>query len=90
MLFWFAFAAAIAAFLGYMIWVPGRSFSGRLAFLSGEGRALEANLRLHFAAVASREHNLEHPAGLEAAAQAIEKTLAGFGFAGARYASSGS
>ncbi len=75
MLFWFALAAATAWLLWTMVSVPGASYSKPLKTPGAEERALEANLRVHVAAVASREHNLEHPAELEAAARAIERAL---------------
>jgi len=81
MVFWLVFAAAIAWFLWYMVHVPGASYRGALAQLTAEERELEASLRRHVMAIASREHNLEHPEALEAAAKEIERVLAGYGYA---------
>jgi len=62
--------------LYFMTSMPGRSYEGALAELSGEARALSLHLRLHVAALADRERNTD----LETAARYIE---AAFG-AGAR------
>ena len=80
MLFWLALAVAVAWLLWYMVWVPGASYSGPLMPLSEAERELESRLRRHVAAIASREHNLEHPEALESAAQEIEAALAGVGY----------
>jgi hypothetical protein len=87
MLFWLALAAALAGVLWYMVWVPGRSHAGALAPLDAAGRELEANLRRHVMAVASRQHNLEHYRELEASAREIEQALARLGYtvAGQRF-----
>lgn len=77
---WFGIAAALAWLLWFMVSVPGESHAGEFKPLSDEERPLEAALRRHVAAVASREHNMQHPAALEAAAKEIEKTLAELGF----------
>ncbi|MBI4194402.1 MAG: M20/M25/M40 family metallo-hydrolase [Betaproteobacteria bacterium] len=63
-----------------MVSVPGKSYSGPLKPLTAEETQLRENLRAHVAAVASREHNVFHFAELEAAAQYIERTLAGFAY----------
>lgn len=81
MFLWLAIAAAAAWSLWYMVSVPGVSYRGPLAPLSGADRELESNLRRHVVTIASREHNLEHPDVLEAAAKEIETALAGFGYA---------
>lgn len=81
MLFWITLAAGIAALLWYMVAVPGKSYSGPLKALTEEETRTRENLRRHIAAIASREHNLFHPAELEAAARYIEAALGGFGFA---------
>jgi Zn-dependent M28 family amino/carboxypeptidase len=81
MIFWLALAAAIAWLLWYMVKVPGVSYVGAPKPLTEEERVITANLRVHVAAIASREHNFLKPAELEAAAQYIEKTLAGMGHA---------
>ena len=80
MLFWLTLAAATAWLLWYMVKVPGASYSGALKPLTAEEKPLADNLRRHVAAVASREHNLWNPPALEAAAQHIERTLAGTGY----------
>ena len=84
MVFWLTLAAATAWLLWYMVKVPGVSYSGALKPLSAEEKVVAANLRRHVAAIASREHNLWHRPALEEAAQYIERTLAGTGYAVAR------
>lgn len=81
MLFWLTLAAATAWLLWYMVKVPGVSHAGALKPLTEEERVIAANLRLHVAAIAGREHNFLKAAELEAAAQYIEKALAGSGLA---------
>jgi len=81
MIFWLTLAVATAWLLWYMVKVPGASHSGALKPLTGEEQVISANLRAHVAAIASREHNFVKPAELEAAAQYIEKSLAGLGYA---------
>jgi Zn-dependent M28 family amino/carboxypeptidase len=81
MLFWLTLAAATAWLLWYMVSVPGASYAGPLNPLTEEEKEIEANLRRYIAAIASREHNMEHPAALEAAAREIERVLAGLGYA---------
>ena len=77
---WIGIAAAIAWLLWFMVSVPGAPHAGEFQPLSDEERQLEAALRRHVAAVASREHNMEHPAALEAAAKEIESVLAALGY----------
>lgn len=79
MTFWILLAAAIAWLLWYMVTIPGKSYSGPLPALTAEEEAVRDNLRRHVTAIGSREHNLMHPAELEAAARYIEQALAGFG-----------
>ena len=79
-IFWLTLAAATAWLLWYMVKVPGASYRGALKPLAGEEQLVAANLRRHIAAIASREHNLFHPAELEASALYIEKTLASLGY----------
>jgi hypothetical protein len=79
MTFWLLLAAATASLLWYMVKVPGVSYTGALKPLTEEERVLATRLRTHIEAVASREHNFLKPAELEAAAQYIEKALAGTG-----------
>ena len=73
-------SAAVAAFLWYMIAVPGRSWAGTPPPLTDEERTLVEPLRRHVRAIASSEHNLHHPASLESAARYLEETLASFGY----------
>ena len=84
MTFWLALAAATAWLLWYMVKVPGVSHSGALAPLGEQEKAVSANLRRHVEAIASREHNIWHMDALEAAAQHVESTLAGYGYSLAR------
>jgi Zn-dependent M28 family amino/carboxypeptidase len=79
MIFWLILAVATAWLLWYMVKVPGASYSGALKPLTGEEQVVAANLRKHVVAIASREHNFLKAAELEAAAQYIEKALAGPG-----------
>lgn len=81
MVFWLALALATAWLLWYMVAVPGASYRGALKPLTPDEILLAGNLRKHVAAIASREHNFFKTAELEAAAQFIEKTLGGLGYA---------
>ena len=81
MVFWLALALATAWLLWYMVAVPGASYRGVLKPLTPDENLLAGNLRAHVVAIASREHNFFKPAELEAAAQTIERTLAGLGYA---------
>ena len=72
--------AAVAASLWYMVAVPGASWSGTLPALQEEEQALVAPLRRHVEAIASTEHNLQHPTALDSAARYLEETLAGDGY----------
>jgi Zn-dependent M28 family amino/carboxypeptidase len=81
MLFWLTLAAAIAWLLWHMVTVPGTSYNGPLKPLTAEETLLAGNLRRHVTAIASREHNVWNLPALEAAAQYIERTLAGAGYA---------
>lgn len=78
-IFWLTLAGAIAWLLWFMVKVPGISYSGALKPLTETERVIAANLRVHVAAIASREHNFLKLAELEAAAQYIEAALAGTG-----------
>ncbi len=80
MLFWLTLAAAVAALLWYMVKMPGASFSGAPPALTAEETRLADDLRRHVEAIGSREHNIFNFSELEAAAQYIERTLAGFGY----------
>lgn len=81
MIFWLTFAAGLAGLLWYMVAAPGTSYRGALKPLGEGDRELASRLRGHVAAIAAREHNLQHPGPLEAAAKAIEGALAGIGYA---------
>jgi hypothetical protein len=63
-----AFAAAVAGLLYYMVAMPGESYRGALAPVTGEERALALRLRLHVAALAAAERNVD----LETSARYIE------------------
>ena len=80
MTFWILLATGTAALLWYMVWTPGKPYSGALRPLSAEEEQLRDNLRRHVIAVASREHHALERVQLEAAARYIESTLAGFGY----------
>jgi Zn-dependent M28 family amino/carboxypeptidase len=77
---WVGIAVALAWLLWLMVSVPGESHAGEFKPLSDEERLLEAALRRHIVAIASREHNMEHPIALEAAAKEIERVLAALGY----------
>jgi Zn-dependent M28 family amino/carboxypeptidase len=74
-----------------MIAMPGSSYSGALKPLTDDEKVLVESLRRHVVAVASREHNMSHPAELEAAARHIEVTLSdlGYGTAAQRFVVNG-
>jgi Zn-dependent M28 family amino/carboxypeptidase len=74
-----------------MIAMPGSSYSGALKPLTDDEKVLVESLRRHVGAVASREHNMSHPAELEAAARHIEVTLSdlGYGTAAQRFVVNG-
>ncbi len=73
-------AAAVAAALWFMVAMPGRSWSGRLAPLAAEDERLRERLRAHVHAIASREHNVWFPAELDRAARYIRDALAAMGY----------
>jgi Zn-dependent M28 family amino/carboxypeptidase len=60
------------------LWLPKHS-TARAAALPGQD-ALAETLRAHVTAIASRPHNVSHPAELEAAARYIEGQLAQLGY----------
>ena len=72
---------AIAALLRWMVVTPGSSWTGSLAPLTEEERAFAGRLRDHVQAIASREHNPDHPAAYESVATYIEEALAKTGYA---------
>jgi Zn-dependent M28 family amino/carboxypeptidase len=63
-----------------MLALPGTPHRGSLPTLTQDERALAANLRVHIAAIAAREHNIDTYDELEKAARYIERTLAGYGY----------
>jgi hypothetical protein len=66
-----ALAFGIAGLLYFMIRMPGTSYAGPLPPLTGEARALSLRLRLHVAALAAGERNLD----LETPARYIERAF---------------
>src|SRR5262245_35722544 len=69
-----------AAALWYAIVFPRQPVRGALPPLGAEERDLARRLEQHVTAVASRPHNVSHPAELEAAARYIEATLRDLGY----------
>jgi hypothetical protein len=67
----FVVALGIAGFLYFMIRMPGTSHAGPLPPLTGEARALSLRLRLHVAALAAKERNVD----LETPARYIEQAF---------------
>ena len=80
MVLWLLLALATVGFLWYVVWTPGSSFRDPLKPLADADREIERNLRRHVAAIASRQHNLDHPKELEAAAASIERELQDLGY----------
>jgi len=86
---WTALVAATLALplavLGVGAWwalvVPGRSHAGPPPTATAEEREIAARLRAHVVAIASAPRNVRHHAALERAAQHIERTLQGLGYA---------
>lgn len=70
----------IVALLWYMMAIPGKSYRGALAPLSMAEQTLADRFRLHVQAVASAEHNTQHPEALAAAARYLDMQLAGMGY----------
>lgn len=91
MLFWLMLAAATAAFLWYMVGMPGRSWPGELPPLTEEEGELAARLREHVTVIASRDHNVFALPMLEQAAQYIENAFdrAGYRVAAQRFDAGG-
>ena len=75
-----ACAALVATALWYSIVFPRQPVEGPLPALTGEEGDLARRLKAHVVAVASRPHNTERFADLEAAAAYIEKTLKSYGY----------
>ncbi len=85
-LLWLALilVAVLVALAGALIWYsivfPRQPFNGPLPPLTSEETELSRKLREHVTAIASRPHNLDLHADLEAAASHIEATLKGLGY----------
>ena len=81
----FASALAVAALLALAWWyalvVPGRPHTGPLPRPTSDEQDIAARLKQHVVAIASVPHNVKHYAALERAAQHIEGTLDGLGYA---------
>ena len=81
----FAGALAIAALLALAWWyalaVPGQPHAGPLPPATGDEQDIAMRLKQHVVAIASVPHNVKHYAALERAAQHIERTLEGLGYA---------
>ena len=73
-------AAGTAALLWYVVWMPGKPYSGPLRPLSAGETELRDNLHRHVLAVASRERHAMEQVNLEAAAHYIESALAALGY----------
>lgn len=71
--------AALGAYY-YMLGLPGQAHRGALPPLTQDERALAASLKTHIAAIAGREHNIDHYEDLEKAARYIERALAAQGY----------
>ena len=80
--------AILVVFVGFAVWfmtaMPGERHRGALPPLGVEDLSLRANLKAHVLAIASEEHNVEHPEALERSARYIEATLSGLGYAVSR------
>lgn len=72
--------AVVAGSVWYSLIFPRQPFEGPLPALTAEEADLAGRLRTHVTAVASKPHNLAHPAELEASAQYIEGVLKGLGY----------
>lgn len=73
---------ALLGLLGLLVLttMPGRSHQGLLPAASAEQQALAQQLRQHVTAIAAQEHNVHHPAALEAVATYLESELASYGY----------
>ncbi len=74
------------AVLRWMTSVPGKSWEGALPALTPTERDLAARLRGHVMTIASKPHNIGHPAGYAAAIAYIERELVGQGYTVTRQA----
>jgi len=72
--------AVVGSTIWFMIAMPGEHHRGPLQPLGSGDQPLLTDLRAHVVAVASEEHNVEHPQALERSARYIETALAGFGY----------
>ena len=85
MLFALGLISACALMIGLAVWYaivfPRQPFAGPLPPLTSEEADLARRLERHVRAIASRPHNLDHYAELEAAARYIEATIADLGYA---------
>ncbi len=78
-----AILAVFALPVALILWstaVPGESYRGALPPITPAQTALADRLNGHVRAIASRPHNLGHPAELESAARYIESALASQGY----------
>ncbi|MEO7687841.1 MAG: M28 family peptidase [Sphingomonas sp.] len=64
----------------WMTAVPGHSHTGTLPPLDAGQQQMATNLEAHVRAIASKPHNIEHPAALEFAALHIENALIDMGY----------
>jgi hypothetical protein len=76
-----AVVGSIALAAWYALAVPGSRHTGPLPPTTPEELDLALRLKTHVIAVASVPHNVKHYAALEEAAQYIERTLQGLGYA---------
>jgi Zn-dependent M28 family amino/carboxypeptidase len=70
----------IGILLWYMIDMPGKSFQGPLENTTKAEQDLADQIFTHVRAIASKEHNTQHPKALEEAAHYIEAQLSGMGY----------
>jgi hypothetical protein len=73
-------AALAAAAAWYSLGLPGHSYTGPLPAPTRAEEALAERLQRHVTAIASKPHNVAHPAELEKAASYIEGELAALGY----------
>ena len=74
-----ALVSAAGVLVWLHLWLPAEASAPRRSAVPAED-ALAAALRAHVTAIASRPHNVSHPAELEAAARYIECQLAQLGY----------
>jgi peptidase M28-like protein len=79
-----ALGAIVVVLVGALTWYsivfPRQPFQGPLPPLTSDETELSRRLREHVTAIASKPHNIDLPADLEAAASYIEATLIGLGY----------